>query len=111
MLAAFGRDGLLPLHLLCRNVTFCSFKFCGLRSGDEKRRVRRWPFPRAAIAIPACGVFLLVVVTWQSSQCNLGIEDVCVLFVVADLAVAKHDVAAAVLCYLGVVRDEDDGAT
>ena len=31
--------------------------FSNAACGDVKRRVRRWPFPRAAIAIPACGVF------------------------------------------------------
>ena len=27
--------------------------------GENKRRVRRWPFPRAALPIPACGVLNL----------------------------------------------------
>ena len=40
---------------------YCSLMFDWVFSnaacGDSKRRVRRCPFPRAAIAIPACGVF------------------------------------------------------
>ena len=57
-----------------------------------------------------CYVGSVIVRFWQCCQRISGIEDVCVLLVLAYLAVAEHDVAAAVLCYLGVVRDEDDGA-
>ena len=54
----------------------------------------------------------VLVVLWVGEGCKGfgGGEYVGVVCVLADLAVAEHDVAAGVLGYLGVVGDEDDGA-
>ena len=56
-------------------------------------------------------LMLIVVIVRQCSQCFSGIENMRILCVIAYLTVAQLDIAAAVLCYLGVVGDEDNGAT
>ena len=54
---------------------------------------------------------LVVVVLRQRGQCLGGREDAGILLVFDDVAVAQADVAAAVLGDVGVVGDEDDGAS
>ena len=46
----------------------------------------------------------------QCSQCRSRILDVGIHLVLTYLAVPQHDVAAAVLCNLGIVGDKYDGA-
>ena len=61
--------------------------------------------------ICACPQHLVIHRLGQCSQCCSRILDVGIHLVLTYLAVSQHDVAAAVLCNLGIVSHKDDGSS